>query len=71
MQDPQETLQELEIRISFFERHIQEQDREIMRLAKQVDQLLARIEHADKQIREMNASSGENRLNLHEKPPHY
>ena len=71
MEGNQNTQQELEIRISFLERHVQEQDREMMRINKLLDALTTRLEQTESKLSTISESQGESRLNEHEKPPHY
>ena len=71
MKGNETALQELEIRISFLERHIQEQDHEMMRLNKLIDTLTTRLEQTELKVSHLSESRGESRLNEHEKPPHY
>lgn len=59
---------ELEIKIAFFERHAEEQDKAILALSKEVDALRREI----KDLRERaQPSSGESGPPADERPPHY
>ncbi|MEM7673337.1 MAG: SlyX family protein [Verrucomicrobiota bacterium] len=71
MENSSDAQQELEIRIAFLERHIQEQDQEIMRLNKRIDTLADRVQLYEKRFNDLFEGGSENRLNMSEKPPHY
>ncbi|MGB0371092.1 MAG: SlyX family protein [Opitutales bacterium] len=71
MEETPDAQQELEIRIAFLERHIQEQDQEIMRLNKRLDTLTDRAQLNEKRLNDLLQGGSENRLNVNEKPPHY
>ena len=71
MNTPEDSVQDLEIRIAYLERHIQEQDQEMMRMTRKLETALKRLDEFETRIRSLSDASGESRLNLHEKPPHY
>lgn len=71
MENSSDAQQELEIRIAFLERHIQEQDQEIMRLNQRIDILTDRVQLNEKRLGDLLEGGSENRLNVNEKPPHY
>lgn len=71
MEETSKDPHELEIRIAFLERHVQEQDQEIMRLNKRLDQAYDRVQLFEKRLNDLFEGGAENRLNMNEKPPHY
>ena len=71
MENEEESATDLEIRIAYLERHVQEQDQEMMRMAMKLEAALKRLDDFESRIRSLSDPNGETRLNLHEKPPHY
>ncbi|MCH2155405.1 MAG: SlyX family protein [Opitutales bacterium] len=69
----EDRLVELEQKVAFLERHVEEQDTEMLRLSRLFNQLSVKLERAEERIRDLtnNEPSDGDRLNLHEKPPHY
>lgn len=59
--------QELEYKITFLERHVQEQDRELMKMRKELDQQAKLIE----QLRNRLPKESDHIDASHQKPPHY
>lgn len=63
-------IQELETKISFIERHIEEQDRVILKLLQTIDTLEERIGKLEDND-EQSGGGQSNQAMGHERPPHY
>ena len=64
-----EQIADLEIKIAFLERHIEEQDKVMMRLSNAVDALQKEMARISQNQR--SQSSGSDAAPADEKPPHY
>lgn len=63
------TNQELEIKIGFLERHVEEQDKVILAMRKELGELRREIKRLEGKFGSIQSDNGE--LKTDEKPPHY
>lgn len=66
----EESIIELQTQLAHLQRHVEEQDAEIYKLATRVEQLMELLQRQNLQLQAMNARGGDG-LPAHEKPPHY
>ena len=71
MENREVSANDLEIRIAYVERHVQEPDQEMMRMTMKLESALKRLDEFEARIRSLSDANGESRLNIHEKLPHY
>lgn len=66
-----EAIEELQMKLSHLEKHIGEQDSEIYRLSKRVDQLVQAIQSQKLQMEALARGGSAGDAPADEKPPHY
>lgn len=69
MTTPENRLQEIEIKLTFLERHVGEQDRVILKLREQIDLLSRQLERVTHQLAQAREAAGDDQPEP--PPPHY
>jgi uncharacterized coiled-coil protein SlyX len=64
-------LRELEIKISFWENHVAQQDRAMMEMGRQLDRLERQLKRLADSVKSGEPSSPPNSPAADERPPHY